>query len=149
MGVSEMEMDQFDSGCFRIVVPTGWMAFLGIDSECRTTQKKVHIFKDAKLETDIFTHAGITICFFDRQDYYVSPKFFYDNVADIEAFTLGAYTWNGYTCTSFGYPYTMLEANHDGCVFQVMILMKNGEHQISLQDPNVRSILASIETCGE
>lgn len=123
------------------------MAFFGIDSECRTTQKKVHIFKDAKLETDIFTHAGITICFFNRQDYYLSPKFIYDNVEDMEAFTLGAYTWNGYTCTSLGYPYTMLEAKHDGCVFQVMILMKNGEHEVSLNDADVRSIIESISIC--
>ena len=129
-----MSTDLFDSGYFRIAVPVGWLAFLGIDSECKTTQKKVHIFKEAKYETDIFTHAGITICFFDREDYYLSPKFIYDNVADIEAFTLGAYTWNGYTCTSLGYPYTMLEAVHDGCVFQVMILMKNGEYEISLDD---------------
>ena len=142
--MSEMIVEVFDSGYFRINVPVGWMAFLGIDSECRTTQKKVHIFKDAKLETDIFTHAGITICFFDRQDYYLSPKFIYDDIVDMEAFILGAYTWNGYTCTSFGYPYTMLEAKHDGCVFQVMILMKNGEHEISLDDPDVRMILGSL-----
>jgi len=139
-----MSHGQFDSGYFRIIVPVGWMAFFGIDSECRTTQKKVHIFKDAKLETDIFTHAGITICFFNRQDYYLSPKFIYDNVEDMEAFTLGAYTWNGYTCTSLGYPYTMLEAKHDGCVFQVMILMKNGEHEISLDDTDVKIILESL-----
>ena len=142
-----MSHGQFDSGYFRIIVPAGWMAFFGIDSECRTTQKKVHIFKDAKLETDIFTHAGITICFFNRQDYYLSPKFIYDNVEDMEAFTLGAYTWNGYTCTGLGYPYTMLEAKHDGCVFQVMILMKNGEHEVSLNDADVRSIIESISIC--
>lgn len=139
-----MRSDLFDSGYFRIIVPVGWMAFLGIDSECRTTQKKVHICKGAKLETDIFTHSGITICFFDRQDYYLSPKFIYDNVADMEAFTLGAYTWNGYTCTSLGYPYTMLEAKHDGCVFQVMLLMKNGEYEISLDDADVKIILESL-----
>lgn len=142
--MSGMSHGQFDSGYFRIVVPEGWLAFCGIDSECRTTQKKVHICKGAKLETDIFTHSGITICFFDRQDYYLSPKFIYDNVADMEAFTLGAYTWNGYTCTSLGYPYTMLEAKHNGCVFQVMILMKNGEHEISLDDADVKIILESL-----
>ena len=139
-----MRIDLFDSGYFRIVVPTGWLAFCGIDSECRTTQKKVHIFKDARSEMDIFTHVGITICFFDRQDIYVSPKFFYDNVADMNPFTLGAYTWNGYTCTSMGYPYTMLEAKHDGCVFQVMILTKNGEYEISLTDSDVQTILTSL-----
>ena len=80
-------------------------------------------------------------------DIYVSPKFIYDNVADMEAFTLGAYTWNGYTCTSLGYPYTMLEATHNGCVFQVMILMKNGEHEVSLNDADVRSIIESISIC--
>ena len=134
----------FDNGILRVLVPSGWELFYGIDSECRTTQKKVHICKDAKIETDIFTHAGITICFFDRQDYYLSPKFIYDNVTDMEAFTLGAYTWNGYTCTSLGYPYTMLEAKQDGCVFQVMILMKNGEHEISLDDADVKIILESL-----
>ena len=142
--MSGMKSDLFDSGYFQIVVPDGWMAFCGIDSECKITQKKVHIFKEAKLETDIFTHAGITICFFGKQDIYVSPKFFYDNVADMEPFTLGAYTWYGYTCTSFGYPYTMLEAKQDGCVFQVMILMKNGEYEISLTDADVQAILASL-----
>ena len=134
----------FDSGVFRIHVPDGWMAFCGIDSECRTTQKKVHIFKGAKLETDIFTHAGLTICFYGREDIWLSPKSFYDNVSDMEPFVLGAYTWRGYTCTSFGYPYTMLEAEHDGCVFQVMILTKNGEYEISLADADVQTILTSL-----
>ena len=139
-----METNRFDSGTFRIAVPDGWMAFCGIDSECKTTPKKVHIFKDARLETDIFNHAGLTICFFGKEDYYISPKFFYDNIVDMEPFTLGAYTWNGYTCTSFGYPYTMLEAKQDGCVFQVMILEKNGEYEISLTDTDVQTILTSL-----
>ena len=139
-----MKIELFNSEYFQINVPVGWMAFFGIDSECRTTQKKVHIFKDAKLETDIFTHVGITISFFGKEDYYLSPKFFYDNIVDMKPFTLGAYTWNGYTCTSLGYPYTMLEATHEGCVFHVMILMKNGEHEISLDDADVKIILESL-----
>ena len=52
--------------------------------------------------------------------------------------------WYGYTCTSMGYPYTMLEAKDDGCVFQVMILMKNGEQEISLDDADVKIILESL-----
>lgn len=139
-----MNNEIFDNGIFRVLVPSGWKLFYGIDSECRITQKKVHIFKDARLETDIFTHVGITVCFFGRQDYYISPKFFYDNVVDMEEFTLGSYTWVGYTCSSIGYPYTMLEARSDGCVFQVMILMKNGEYEISLEDADVQIILGSL-----
>lgn len=134
----------FDNGLFRVLVPSGWKVFYGIDSECKITQKKVHICKDAESEIDIFTHASITICFFDTEDYYFSPKFFYDNVVDMKAFELGYYTWHGYTCTSLGYPYTMLEAKHNGCVFQVMILMKNGEYEISLDDADVKMILESL-----
>ncbi|MBE6613272.1 MAG: hypothetical protein E7632_12360 [Ruminococcaceae bacterium] len=144
-----MRIDLFDSGCFRTIVPDGWMAFCGIDSECRETPKKVHIFKDAKLQTDIFTHVGVTICFFGQKDYYLSPKFFYDNIVDMEPFTLGAYTWSGYTCTSIDYPYTMLEGRQDGCVFQVMILMKNGDYEISLADADVQAILAGLTQTGE
>lgn len=134
----------FDNGILRVRVPSGWGLFYGIDSDGKVTPKKVHVYKDAKIETDIFTHAGITICFFDRQDSYLSPKFFYDNVVDMEPFILGSYTWDGYTCTSLGYPYTMLEAKHDGCVFQVMILMENGEHKLSLDDADVKAILESL-----
>ena len=143
-----MRIDLFDSGCFRIAVPEGGMAFCGIDSECRTTPKKVHVFKGAKIETDIFTHVGITICFFGKEDYYLSPRFFYDNIADMEPFTLGAYTWSGYTCTSCGYPYTMLEARQDGCVFQVMILMENGEHKLAFSDADVQAVLGSLTQTG-
>lgn len=135
----------FESERFRITVPDGWMAFFGTDSNGKITQKKVHVYKGISLETDIFTHTGITVCFFDREDYYLSPKHFYDNIADMEPRTIGAYTWNGYTCTSFGYPYTMLDTERDGCIFQVMILMKNTEYEISLDDPDVRLIIESIE----
>lgn len=144
MGLNGMKLDLFDGGHFVIVVPPAWKAFSGIDSEGRTTSKKVHIFKDIQIETDIFTHVGLTICFFGKDDYYISPKGFYDNVVDIEPFTLGTYTWTGYTCDSFGAPYTMLETEKNGCVFQVMLLTKNGEHEISLNDPEVVDILKSL-----
>ena len=137
-------MNLFDSGYFRIRVPDGWMAFYGTDSSGKITQKKVHIYKDAKFETDIFTHVGITICFFGKRDIYLSTKDFYDNIVDMEPFTLGDYTWTGYTCTSLGYPYTMLETRQDGSVFQVMILKKNGEHTIAFEDADVQTILTSL-----
>ena len=149
MGVNKMDSHLFDSGYFRFSVPYGWLAFLGIDSENKKTPKKAHVYKDAKHEIDLYTHAGITICFFDKGDYYLSPRFFYDNVADIEDFTIGSYKWSGYNCTSLGYPYTMLENRRDGCVFQIMILRKNGQHKISLEDEDVKLILESLSRCAD
>lgn len=133
-----------DFGRFRVTVPDGWMAFCGTDSGGKITPKKVHIYKRISLQTDIFTHAGITVCFFGKEDCYLSPKYFYENIVDIEPIPIGSYTWNGYTCTSLGYPYTMLDTEQDGCIFQVMILMKNGEHEISLEDADVRLIIGSL-----
>lgn len=134
----------FDSGRFCVTVPDGWMAFCGTDSGGKITPKKVHIYKGISLQTDIFTHAGITVCFFGKEDYYLSPRHFYENIVDMEPLPIGPYTWNGYTCTSLGYPYTMLDTEKDGYIFQVMILMKNGEHGISLDDTDVRRIIGSL-----
>ena len=129
-------------------MPEGWLAFCGIDSNGDVTPKKIHIFKDARLETDIFTHAGITICYFAKGEYYYSPKGFYDEVRDIEPVTMGGRTFSAYTCQSFGYPYTMLECREEGTVFQIMVLMKNGDHMISLEDSDVIAILSDI-SCKE
>lgn len=137
-------MSIFNSGRFRVTVPDGWIAFSGTDSGGKVTPKKVHIYKGISLQTDIFTHAGITVCFFGKEDYYLSPRHFYENIVDIEPLPLGPYTWNGYTCTSLGYPYTMLNTEKDGYIFQVMILMKNKEHEISLDDTDVRLIIGSL-----
>lgn len=144
-----MKFDFFDSGKFRVAVPDGWLAFCGIDSEGKTTPKTVHVYKDCLIETDIFTHVGLTFCFFGKKDYYLPTRFFYDNVSDIDPVTIGAYTWNGYTCTSLGYPYTMLETENDGRVFKVMILMKNGDHELLLTDPEVQNILESLALTDE
>ena len=137
-------MSIFNSGRFSVTVPDGWLAFCGTDSGGKATQKKIHIYKGITLQTDIFTHAGITVCFFGKEDYYLSPKSFYDNIVDMEPISIGSYTWNGYTCTSLGYPYTMLDTKQDGYIFQVMILMKNREHEISLDDEDVKLIIGSL-----
>jgi len=136
----------FESPALRVQVPEGWLAFLGIDSECRTDPKKIHIYKDARIETDLFQRAGITICYYGKGEYYYSPKSFYDEVCDIEPIKIGERTFGGFTCKSLGYPYTMLECFEDECVFLIMILEKNGEYCISLSDEDVLYIISSIET---
>lgn len=137
----------FDNGVLRVFVPEGWLAFHGIDSDGKESPKKLHIYKNAKTELDIFSKAGITICFYGKDEIFLSIRVLYDNICDLEPFECGGYLWNGYTCTSFGYPYTMLQATHNGVTFQVMILTENGEHKISLDDADVRAIIESIEAC--
>lgn len=137
----------FNNGIFRAFVPTGWNCFYGIDSEGEISMKKVHIYKDAQTELDIFTHAGLTVCYYGKEDYFLSPKFIYEDVRDLKPFVCGNYRWKGYTCTSLGYPYTMLTATSGGITFYVMMLMENGKYKISLQDADVRAILEGIAAC--
>lgn len=134
----------FENDLLRVLVPQGWKLFYGIDSECNTSEKKLHIFKEAETEFDIFSRAGITICFYGKEDIFISIKDVYDNVADIEPIRLGEHLWEGYTCTSLGYPYTMLTSKRDGVIFYAMILTRNGEYEISLDDSDVKTILESI-----
>ena len=106
----------------------------------------MHIYKNIELNTDVFRKAGITICYYGEDKIYLQTRDFYDDVKDIEPFEMGRYMWSGYTCTSMGYPYIMLEAYEGKAVFQVMLLLENNGERISLDDPDVRMIIESIKS---
>lgn len=142
-----MSGEFFDNGIFRVFIPTGWLSFYGIDSDGKTSPKKLHIYKNAETELDIFTKAGITVCFYGKNEIYLSPKAFYDDACDMEPFKIGNNLWNGFTCTSFNYPYIMLDSSQNDMTFQVMILIRNGQHEISLYDEDVQAVLGSLEFC--
>jgi len=135
----------FDNGVIRIFVPEGWGCFPGIDSDGKETPRKLHIYKGAEIATDIFTKAGITVSFFGRDIVYFSPKFFYDDVCDINPVTMGERVFSGFKCKSLGYPYTMLEWSDKGCALQIMILEENGDSRISLGDCDVEALISSIK----
>lgn len=54
-----MSGSSFNNGIFRAFVPAGWNCFYGIDSEGKTSLKKLHIYKDAQTVFDIFTQACV------------------------------------------------------------------------------------------
>lgn len=138
----------YENSKLRLSVPDDWNVYQGTDLDGNENPKKLMIYKYANDPLTILSRAGMTVVLFEKNQYYMSTKGFYDNVCDIEPFTLGR-EWNGYTCTSLGYPYTMLEAREDGCVLQVMILTKNGDYSISLEDEDVKNIISGIEIVRE
>ena len=81
----------FENEFLRVVVPDRWLAFLGIDSEGNTSPKKLHIFKDVSSEIEIFTHTGITVCYYEDASLGFLIKEFYDDIIDIPPFELGNY----------------------------------------------------------
>lgn len=134
----------FDNGNVTVFIPCGWSVFQHKDSDGNVNPRKLYVYKNANHEFDIFTRVGITLCFYGKREIYLTSRNFYSDVCDISPFTLGNYSWTGYTCTSLGYPYTVLETEKDGCHIQAMILEKNGEYSISVDDEDVRAIIESI-----
>ena len=139
-----MKTEVFRNEFLQVIVPDNWKAFLGIDAEGKTTQKKLHIYKNAESELDIFHKAGITICYYEDAGQYLLIKDLYDDINDIPSFELGNYCWSGYTCRSFGYPYIMLESSEKTDRVLLMILTENGENKISFSDSDVQEIIKSI-----
>lgn len=139
-----MKAEVFSNEFLQVIVPDNWKTFLGIDAEGKTTQKKLHIYKNAESELDIFHKAGITICYYEDAGQYLLIKDLYDDINDIPSFELGNYCWSGYTCKSFGYPYIMLESSEKTDRVLLMILTENGENKISFSDSDVQEIIKSI-----
>ena len=139
-----MKAKVFSNEFLQVVVPENWKAFLGIDAEGKTTQKKLHIYKNAESELDIFHKAGITICYYEDAGQYLLIKDLYDDVKDVSPFKLGNYCWSGFTCRSFGYPYIMLGSSEKTDRILLMILTENGENKISFSDSDVQEIIKSI-----
>ena len=139
-----MGAEFFCNEFLQVSVPEGWGLFPGIDLEGNVTQRKLHVYKDAKSEFDIFHKAGITICYYEDAGQYFLIKSLYDDVEDIAPFQLGNYCWSGYTCRSFGYPYIMLETSEETDRVLLMILTENGENKISFSDSDVQQIVKSI-----
>ncbi len=144
MGIGTMEAEVFRNEFLQVIVPDKWKVFLGIDAEGNASPKKLHIFKNATSEMDIFHKAGITICYYEDAGQYLLIKDLYDEVTDISPFELGNYCWSGYTCRSFGYPYIMLETSEQTDRVLVMILTENGENKILFSDSDVQEIMKSI-----
>ena len=139
-----MEGEVYCNGVISVFVPEDWKVFNGA-GQGEETLKKIHIYKNVENEMDVFFKAGITVCYYGENDIYLTSRGFYDNVEDIETFTLGDYTWSGYTCTSLGYPYTILEAFKGDIKLQVMVLKENRENKISMDDDDVKAIIESIK----
>lgn len=137
-------MTNYDNGTLKLELPDRWQVFGSTDVEGKENPERIYVYKDVDAPFEIFSRAGITVSYYGDEDYYLPTRGFYDNVRDIEPIELGGRVWQGYTCLSLGYPYVMLEHFWGERVLFLMVLLKNGEYEISMDDDDVRSIIGSI-----
>ncbi|MCL2727941.1 MAG: hypothetical protein FWD56_06115 [Bacteroidales bacterium] len=130
-----------------VLAPKGWKAFSalkpGTTDEYRDDQVNVH--KGAKVPLDQFNTSGIVINYWeDAKNVMAPPKSWYENVEEIAPFTLGNYQWEGFTGERSDITYGILWTINAEERFQVVAFLKYRGMEISLEDADVKAIIASI-----
>lgn len=139
----------YDVGEITVAVPEGWKAFNNIDihaeDPCTISKCSINVCKGGVVDTDIFTKPYIKLDYRGKDIYLAPPiKLFYDNVIDITPFELGGRTWEGFSCDSLGYPIVMLYIDEGNDQYMVTISCGQSDDAISLEDEEVRRIIASL-----
>lgn len=139
----------YDVGEITVAVPEGWKAFnntdIHADDPNTLSKNSVNVCKGGVIETDIFTKPYVKLDYKGEDVYLAAPmKDFYDNVVDIAPFELGGRTWEGFSCESLGYPLVILYIDEGDDQYQVTINCGQGDDAISLEDDEVRRIIASL-----
>lgn len=138
----------YETGTFSVKVPDGWKAIPVTDpfaEEPNTLDPDaLHIGKGIEAEMDLFTNPYIRVDYFGPDLEWSSPKDFYEDPQDLEPFTTGSYTWEGFTVAEFGTVNAILVSHNGDQTFQVSVILENGDKKISLEDEDVRLILESI-----
>ncbi len=140
-----------DAGTVSAICPDGWTS-VGVsdassDDADATTQNELRFVKGGSSEEDILTNAYIDIIYYGTgsEIMQIEPSEWYDEVVDIEAFTTGSYTWEGYSAQSFGVPFVYVSCETDGNTLEVYLYTREGtENAAAITDADVLSILESI-----
>ncbi len=153
-GCCDSEADTvFDAGEITVAVPNGWKAFGSIDVHAEengaVSKSSVIVCKGGTYDTDIFTKPYVKLDYRGKDIYLAPPlKVFYDNIVDLAPLELGGHTWECFSFDSLGYPMVMLYVDEGDDQYLVTISCGLGEDAISLNDAEVKRIIASLTVKG-
>ncbi len=134
---SSVSGDTYDVGNFTVLVPDGWAAFYENDN--------VRIIKDGSTIDDTWSNNSVLIEWHPNAVGSISADN-YSDITEISNLTLGEYTYNGVTGTIPGdWGAGMLKADYKDGYILASVYLKVGDKVISLDDPDVQAILASVK----
>ncbi len=147
---AEVKTTVVDTGEIKAVVPEGWTGLqvhdmFSDDPEAKDPEQ-LQIIKGGTTAEDAWKCNFIQVYYSAPGKELASAKDFYEDAKDIEPFEKGGYSWTGYTCSSMGYEYTIIEGKKGEESLQLSILTKNGEQTISFDDTDVQFIIENITT---
>jgi len=144
--------ETYDTGVFTVLAPEGWTAFpvadIWSEDENAIDPSSVQLGKGAQSEWDLFSVPCVDIDYYGASDYFMTPSSeWYENVQELDAFTLGDFTWNGFICDGMigGKNIIMWTNEVNSTVYQANISFDPEIESISVDDPGVQAILASLK----
>lgn len=150
-GSKEISGETFNAGNFTALIPEGWKAFpvsdIWSDDPDATDPDALQICKGGETDWDLFTKPYVKIDYYGPETDMMTPSSeWYEDVVELEAFTAGALTWNGFTATSSDMPMATLWAEDGDHQYQVIVWMEPTEgNAIAYTDADVQAILASLK----
>ncbi len=140
--------ETYNVGDFSIYVPGGWKALPVADvfaEEADAVDPTViQICKGGESDLDIYTKPYIRLSYFGPDIEMYKDKSFYEDVKDLEPVVAGNYTWEAFSCTSFGYAMTILWTADGDHEYQAVVYTDQQDGTISVADADVLEILKSM-----
>lgn len=147
----EITGEYFDAGEVKAIVPNGWKAFpvsdVFAEEEDAMMPDAIQIAKGAKDGLDLFSCPYLHITYYGPDTTLWEPdSSWYDNPVDLEPMTIGNFTWKGFTGESLGTKIAVIWAEgSNNQQYQVSAYVDAANGTISLDDPDVQAIIASIQ----
>lgn len=139
----------YDTGEFQVVIPEGWLeapvSDIFAEEDGALDSGALQIIKGGESSMDVFSKPYVDIRFYGPDVLGMAPdKDFYDDVEEIDDLELDNYTFEGFSCLSFGYEMTILFADDGDNQIQVVVYTDQEDGSISVTDDDVLQILESI-----
>jgi len=149
--------ETFNVGAFNVYVPGGWKAFpvadLFAEEADAVDPTVIEICKGGEVHTDIYSKPYVRLSYYDPDTIMGRDKSFYEDVKDLDPVVAGNFTWEAFSCTSFGYAMTILwmaDGDHEyqAHEYQAIVYTDQEDGSISVTDADVLEILASVQPTG-
>lgn len=147
---AEITGETVDAGNFTALVPSGWKSFPVVDmwsDDGANDPDQLNIVKGGETDFDLLTKPYIQIVHYGPESEMMAPaKDFYSNAADVESFTTGSLTWQGFSAEGMlGTAMTILWTGESaGHQYQVTVFGETDAGKIALSDADLQAILASL-----
>lgn len=138
----------FDAGNVQALVPDGWKAFpqsdAFTDDPDDTDPDVLTICKGGETDLDLLLKPFVRIDYYGPGTEMMGGlEDWYDQVESLDPIRLGAYTWKGFITTDYG-RMAILCAEEGDHQYQASVYLEVEGQTISLDDPDVQAILASV-----